>query len=293
MNLTSGLSKRYKKSFVLDEDGIRRIHGVLAKAAKDVTFPASVVFHVEREDDRYYETTDIDEVLSDPNIPGKRVTLVGIELRPATPEPEKPSLHSDWKAMVIYSLREKEGPFPDPDEVRVRIATHDKNWALLLADEIEPQVQRTFKAKATPRWLLLLFVLPFVPLVWRCSQVVPSTLVKSLSGPLAVMVFTLGFLTYFVSRISRTGPRWFARLFGPESTFMWGEECQSYLSREQTRRNIQWTVIVAFFISALAGVVIGFYGIGNGHPREEQLPNKASEATSEPAPSAGPSAPQG
>jgi len=257
MNLTSGLSKRYKKEFVLDEDALRRFHGVLEKSVRDISFPANVVFHIEREDDRYYETTDIEEVLSDPNISGKRVTVVSIELRPEVPENDKNSQHSDWKAMVEYSLREL-CPFSDPDEIRIRIATHDKNWALLLADELEPQVQRTLKAKHTPRWLICLFLIPFLFLVWRGIVWSVSKLWGTAADmlnflmPMGLAFVVVGILWLFCDM----SPWWFRKAFGPEAAFLWGEEAQSYANREQTRRNIQWGVLVAFLVSLVAGIVV-------------------------------------
>ncbi|MBM0743162.1 hypothetical protein JOY44_16355 [Phormidium sp. CLA17] len=81
MNLTSGVSKTYRKPFVLDENTLRRIYALLEKAAIELASPPSVVFHIEREDDRYYETISIDEVLSDPNVPNRRINVTSIELR--------------------------------------------------------------------------------------------------------------------------------------------------------------------------------------------------------------------
>lgn len=81
MKLSSGISKELKKQFVLDEDALIRIQGVLDKAAKSLQSDVQVVFRVEREDDRFYETANLEDVLSDPNIFGKKVTLIGIEIR--------------------------------------------------------------------------------------------------------------------------------------------------------------------------------------------------------------------
>jgi len=267
MNLTSGLSRRYRQAFLLDEDGLRRFHGLLKKAANDLAFPTDVVFHIEREDDRYYETADIEEVLADPNIPGKRVTLVRIELRPQEPQNQEDSQHSDWMVMVVYSLRERDRPFPDPDEVLIRIATHDKNWALLLADDLEPQVQRTFKAKRTPRWLIGLLLIPFLFLLLR-GVVCDTSKRGGLSPEFIVITLAIGVMLMVLLWMSfrlHSVPQWFVKAFGPEAAFLWGEEAQSYPSREQTRRNIQWGVIIAFLASLVAGIVVALATFGGSN----------------------------
>lgn len=257
MKLTSGISKRYKQSFILDEDTIRRIHALLDKSAKDLPFPAKVVFHVEREDNRYYETANIDEVLSDPNILGKRITILGIELRSDVQGQEATNLHSeDWNVTVAFKLHEIEGPFPEPDEARLRIATHDKNWALLLADELEPQIQRTFKTRQTPRWLLLLTAIPLLFLIIKSTrETFKSFEFFRPAGPLIIALILLLFVMLrFIDK-----PLWFFRMFGPEAAFLWGEEAQSYNDREQTRRNIQWGIIVAFLVSFVSSIAFSVF----------------------------------
>ena len=71
--LKSGIMRSYRGWFVVDEDALRRLQTVLAKGASSLDFETHVVFRVDREDDRFYETTDLDDVLSDANLPGKRV----------------------------------------------------------------------------------------------------------------------------------------------------------------------------------------------------------------------------
>ena len=263
MNLTSGLSKQYKRSFILDEDALRRFHAVLDKSSKDLSFPTRIVFRVEREDDRYYETTEVDDVLSDPNILGKRVNVLSIELRPEIADKKTNVTHVIWQVMVLYSLREKDRPFPNPDLVHIRIATQDRNWARLVADELESQVQRTFKAKATPRWLLALCLLVVLVVVccWSFSLTPPAARgaliprAAELAGLVGILSGIIAMFGYMSFRLSH-GPTWFLRAFGPESAFLWGEESQSYPNRGQTRRNIQWCVLVAFLVSVIAGLIV-------------------------------------
>jgi hypothetical protein len=259
MNLRSGLYKRYKKAFILDEDALRRIHGVLKKAAKDVDGPPEVVFHVERDDDRYYESTNVEDILADPNVWGKRVRMTGIGLRRPATDPKKPWFEDDDFVHIAFHTAETEHLFPEYNRVSIRISTDDRDWALLLADELQPQVERTFKAKASPRWLLILFLLPFLLAIGKLTFLNVGFKPKDI-GLFLYLLITFGFLFYMFRRMSGP-PQWFIRLFGPESAFLWGEESQSYPDREQTRRNVLWTVVVAFLVTFAGSIVFTLSGI--------------------------------
>jgi len=254
--LTSGISKFYKKCFILDEDALRRIQGVLENAGKKLTDAPFVVFYITREDDRFYEVVDVESVLSDPNITGKKVTEISIELRT---QDEKKRLERDWIARVYY-LKERKIPelfglLDDRHQVRVQIASQDRNWALLLADELEPQVIRTFKAKATPRWLLLVFLLPFVLLLLKLIQTLPSEIIQVVE----IILLAISVLLFLFATSKETSlPPSLARLFGPESSFLWGEELQDFPSREQLRTNIMWVIIVGFIISVISSAIFYF-----------------------------------
>ena len=281
MELTSGLSKRYKKAFVVDEDGIRRIQAVLEKAAKDLPDTPAVVFHVERDDDRYYETTDISDVLADPNISGKRITMLGIGLRrPAKPEPQyRPD--RDDVAQVTFRAADDDRPFPFRNRVSVRITTDDKNWALLLADELQPQVERTFRAKASPRWVLALFALPFVVAIGKLVFL-KASLTSELWVNVIMLPIAIGFLFYAMSRLMGP-PQWFSKIFGPESVFLWGEEGQAYPEREQTRRNVFWGVVVAFLVTFAASIVFAVTVKAVPKQNAGESPTNTSTATNQPA----------
>lgn len=80
LNLNSGINKSIRKPFVVDENALRRIIGVIEKHAKDLDLQTEIIYRVEREDDRFYETNDLSEVVSDPNVDGKRITNLSVRL---------------------------------------------------------------------------------------------------------------------------------------------------------------------------------------------------------------------
>ena len=62
LTLKSGLIRDLTGNFILDEDALRRIVGILVAKGKELAFPNAVVFHVKREDDRFYEHMGIDYI---------------------------------------------------------------------------------------------------------------------------------------------------------------------------------------------------------------------------------------
>lgn len=253
MALASGIYKRYKKLFSLDDDGLRRIEGVLKKAALSYSEPLSVIFHVRREDHRFYESESVDEVLSDPNVPEHRIRMLGIELRKTATLQDPHEQDQDKVAWILFD--KDEPPFQIPD-VTVRISSPDKTWALLLADELEPQITRLFKVKEFPNWVFLLFA-PIVALVgYRISTWAGNPMPRSLShaawsaGGYASFVLVLMAHTAIAEKQFKL-----LRTLSSEPLFLWGEEISHAADREALRKNIFWVVIVGFLVSLVAGVV--------------------------------------
>lgn len=257
--LTSGISKRYRKPFLLDEDSLRRFQASIEKAAKELEVPTTLIFHVERDDDRYYETTNVDEVLSDPNVRDKKISFLGLGLR-YTDEPKDTPWRPRWIVQVNF-LKGRQSALRNLDLVEIKIGTENKSWALLLADELQSQVERTFKVKGTPRWLLVLCIIPLLVMGGRLN--IPFSKIfsnNSSSDASYFAVFAIGFLVgviipLYINRFDDDWGKWFIRFFGPETVFAWGDEAGSYLEREQIRHNILWGVIVALLISIIASVV--------------------------------------
>ena len=76
-----------------------------------------------------------------------------------------------------------------------------------------------------------------------------------MSLPLGISLMGLFIIISFVwATMSRETA--LTRWFGPESTFLWGDEAQAYASREQTRRNVLWGVIIAFLVSVAESIVV-------------------------------------
>ena len=255
MALSSGIFKKYKKKFVLDEDGLRRVEAVLLKAIDEQESPLELLYRVEREDDRFYETHNVADVLGDANIIGKKVKSLGIELV----EKGKTNVHSEEEKETFVRIifdKEIDPPYFSRDVI-VQVSSVNRTWALMLADELETQISRLFKVKTTPKWVLSLVFVLFILLFYKIGEFTSGAEFEPQKNALrsTVSVALGAILTYLVSRIMPL-PRWARTIIGAQSVFLWGEEESEYADRERLRRNIQWTIVGGFIASFLAGLAL-------------------------------------
>jgi len=255
--LTSGVYKRFLKCFVLDEDSLRRIHGVLEKEANALGDKFIVVFHIEREDDRFYETTSVDEVLSDSNVPGREIRVLSIEIRDET-EAKSSRKGYELVAQVVYTIEERNTKYPDRNEVKCNVYHKDRSRGLLLSDELEPQIQRTLKAKSYHVSFVMTILIPMAIAIPLCFKYLRDITLKTFADYILPMVALLIALVVasklFYSLLGRA-PGWYVKLYGPESAFLWGESQHIYASREKLRGNFFWAIVVSFIVSFVASGV--------------------------------------
>jgi len=157
----------------------------------------------------------------------------------------------DWIVAVIFESDEK-------DPVQLRIYSEKINWALLLADELEPQIERTFKPNAISDWILLPFYWSLVILGFKGFNILfskgifPAGIIYSLQVLIIILALLFSFFTLSKGKLRS---KWLTKYLGPESVFLWGDQRGNYLERKQTRKNIFWSVIVGFLISIAANII--------------------------------------
>lgn len=243
ISLKSGISREINGHFILDESGLRRISEILYEKAKDLPYPCSVIFHVKREDHRFYESTQVEDILSDANVLGSQIHSLRIELRNADPNKVVAPWEKDWIVAIQYSKNGyKQG---------IEVASENKNWALLLADAIEPHITRTFTAKKIPTWILIPSYIVLAYLV----HTIFKNYIESTPGNISTYELFFWIGAIFLS-ISSLGNRHelISKWAGPKSCFHWGEQAKSYDHYESTRQNIFWVVIVGFVVSIMATI---------------------------------------
>lgn len=249
LKIRSGISKVYKEAIQVSEDDLRRIYAELEKSCKNLSIPSKVVFHISREDEKYYETTSIEEVLSDPNVIGSKIEYLRLELRIIEPELVRDPWESIWLAKVEFSRT-------GTNHVGIKISHPDKNWSLLLADNLNSQVKRTFHTKSTPTWLVIALILALYFLGYRLKTSakkfeVGNFLFSAIYNP---MVFGAVATWLFIGWDAISNSEIYITLFGPESGFLWGDAKTAVLHNESIRSNIFWVVVIGFPLAIAANV---------------------------------------
>lgn len=230
--LKSGIIKHYNSHFILEEDSLRRIQAIFDKAAKELTDEPEVVFRVEREDDRFYETLNIKDVLDDPNVTGRRVGSVSVELRQKVNSDDSQIHDIGAVAKVEFFSEDKFRVGKWRNRISFEISHDNRNWALLLADEIEPQIQRTLKAKGFPRLIFIISLLPFILIYIKIIRKYwpHETGNEPFNGLMLGATIVMCLLVAIVWILSfETPPTSLSRFLGPESVFLWGDEVQELM----------------------------------------------------------------
>lgn len=240
--LKSGIQRKLKGEFVVNEEALRRVVGVYQSKITELSFPASIVFHVKREDDRFYETELIEDVLADPNVGERKISLLNIEIRNDDPSKKPEPWERDWISAVQFDLNNH--------NVMVVVSSDNKNWALLLADELEPQVIRTQNVKKIPTWLLFLFYISIAFFLIATIRKYSNLVTDSFATTLKSAVYFILIFSFFMTWGSR--PSYLSKWVGPVSFFDWGNQSDTYSEHEKLRQNIQWVVIAGFILSIFA-----------------------------------------
>lgn len=256
INLKCGTHTRFAKSFIVDPECLARIASIVERSAKLLTQPTAVVFHVNRKDERFFETQSLQEVLEDPNVDGQELRIVALELRDTDPARIPEPWAYDWMVRLTFD-------YTSSDQVALEIYHDNKSWALLLADELQPQIERTLKCDRLSSWVLVpLFAsvgilgvalaerLRLVSMSYDQWHAIPEGFTAA-----GLVLLTIGLCWLSVQTIRRQR-LWAIRLFGAESVFLWGDQERSYRAREQLRSRLQGAVLVGFFLSLLTNAIV-------------------------------------
>ena len=142
------------------------------------------------------------------------------------------------------------------NHVGIKISHPDKNWSLLLADNLNSQVKRTFHAKRTPTWLLiaLLLALYFLGYSFKAKakkSEISSFLFSAIYNP---MVFGAGAVWLLMGWNLISHSDMYIKFFGPESGFLWGDAKVDILHNESIRSNMFWVVVIGFPLAIVANI---------------------------------------
>ncbi len=247
MRLSSGIQREMQTGFVLDEDGLRRILGVLEARASTLPHKWAIVITVRREDDRFYETVNIQDVLSDANTVDHEIRNITIELRSDDPAIPIHAWDRGWIVQVVFSIGKKEN-------IQINVNSADRTWALLVADELEPQVRRTRSQQRISGFLLYPFFFALSAFASSIARAYGAHFGISSTWIERVVFFSwaISILIFLASLENR--PAWLTNFAGPQSAFAWGDRAKSFAQCIERQKNFFWVVIVGLLISVASSI---------------------------------------
>jgi hypothetical protein len=278
----AGLSKEYEQNFVLDEARLRKLVSVYEDFARRLNKETYIIFYVGRENSSYYETQSIDEVLSDPNSPGKAIQALAIELKHKNPPEDQKHIPEDDRRPIAFMA------FNRLKDLRIRfgVTGQDRDWCFLFADELDSQVKRLLRGKINrfiPKrnadkivFCLItgLFFLAAVLIVSHTPAALEpvsshtmtpdqklDTILLLLAKrglrnmwPLPLVLVIAGAMLWIMEL------RPFGRILEKlsQSVFYWGNMVPIW-NRQQSRiTTIKWIIVAGFIISLLSTIVGGY-----------------------------------
>lgn len=282
MSEKAGIRKEFDKPFLLDEAKLRKICEVLREHAKKLEFPTYLKFYIERTDDSFYETRDIDTVLADDNVEAKSIRTVSIELNKDSEEgTDLKKLENEKDASLAYvAFRARKTPHS-----LFFVTTETREWCFLLADELETQIKRTLRKKPfsflshstidgifiVAIFLLALHYLPGLIFKTPHYDITPQQIIQMPQEDILRKT-----LEVVVTKQNSSGTSFYALVFiivglmvlieklpmpskiisqCNQAVFYWGDAIQRHEKLERTLGRVKWGLIIAFGVSLLATLV--------------------------------------
>ncbi|MBN1970057.1 MAG: hypothetical protein JW870_11870 [Candidatus Delongbacteria bacterium] len=241
----------YFKDFVLTIESLKILLEILSKFSQKLS--TKFVFYIETEDKKFIETTEITDIVNNPNSANKKILTLGIEVCKLDSADSTYKKIKDWRDWIVRIVFFKKG---DP-KVKFSITAIDPEWSKLLTNEIQPQIERTLKTKCISLWHILFFFFLifalFQSLFLKFSfyDIFPKLIVPLIKY-FPFILFFIG--TIYISNASRKKFSWFTNFFGPESIFLWGDEVNVLTHKEQLRKTILISTVLAFIINVIANL---------------------------------------
>lgn len=231
--------------------------------------------YISRENDSFFETTNIEKIFSEENTSGKEIKSLSLDI--VTKNEEVNSSKKKEKAIIAFNGSSEK-------DVKINIITtyKSRDWCLLLIDELDGQVKRILKGKAVSLtkakildfiFALALFSVLLIGIAWDANKPQIDTaqiLSKSLEEKINFLVeqstsnksnkvlwYLPGMTFVMLSLILIIELKPITRIVRSSniSAFYWGDATQKYDAYVDKREKIKWGVIIAFVVSVAASVV--------------------------------------
>ena len=272
----SGIAKEHDRNFLLDEGKLRKLVDVLDQFCRKKEPHARLEFTVYRQDDSYYVTSTVDEVLSDDNAGGKGVSALVIDLIAPTADPDEKKEPRRLSRLRFRLQRDS--------RIDYSISDPDRDWCFLLAEDMDAQLQRTFRPRRFA-WLRrnpfmdmgvcwLIIAIPMALLGFWLYRAHPGPtpaeitqlsidekLTKLLTsggygdpGLLAISLAWVFMALMMLVAEMRPITKLFA--WSDRSVFYWGDAKQAFDNYSSTMAKVKWGVIIAFLVSIAGSIVV-------------------------------------
>lgn len=247
---------------------------------------------VVREDESFYDTSDLDVVLADDNSIGKVIKKLKIRLVVEKEISKKPVGGSRKGLMLVREEKQEivviffnsakvDDEFKSEPSIGIAITEENRDWCFLLADELDAQIKRSLKGYF--KYLrtgaidpVLAGLLVIASIIWVPYLVPSSTLtakeIESLSTDDRVkhilelltqqQNFTGQFFMYALVLIVIV---FFIIIFNPiarlskllgRSVFYWGDMIGVYDGYKKRMAQYKWGIGIALIISIIAGIFV-------------------------------------
>ncbi|MGB2578708.1 hypothetical protein AAIR98_000627 [Elusimicrobium simillimum] len=132
----AGFSKEYPQNFFLNEQKLRKIIDVITDHTKKLNTPFRIQYKVFRDNDSFYESESLDELLSDDNTLSKKIRKISIYLYITEPKKEE---KNETNILALSFGKRREIP------ILLDVEYSNKQWCFILLDDLDTQIKRTLK----------------------------------------------------------------------------------------------------------------------------------------------------
>jgi len=260
MALTNGVEETYYKSFVLTEDGLKEFQKLMENAAQRFPAPAEVVYTIVTSDFRYFETKRIEDVLHDLEVQKRNVIQLLIQadfveqLSRIEGDIIQKGTRENWHIRINFSIVQKDFWDTYSDKISIRVQSEDRKWDTDYIDRLEELIHKTPRGHRSPDIIFWLYAIP--------STILGATYASHLISPrpwltepftrLFFLSYTMASILMVVVGVARTSfnynPYGLRILFGPESSFVWGQGKVNHDEREQIRQYAFWAIGIVFLL---------------------------------------------
>lgn len=289
MTLRAGILKEYRSTFLLDEQRLRKLASIFEEFGKRLGRTATTVFLVEREDDSYYITSEIDVVLAEDNPAGKSIRK--LEVRLIVGDEQRDSSETAGgasAAKVVYGREVDEWMIKSTATVNMSVVEKERDWCFLFADELDGQIRRSLTSRLRPSLGRLVdYTTPIVimsiilwgtyrltkPYSLTKAAIAQMTMDQKLSrllevqerGGTTVALTTLLLLVCGTAGMSSIIYRPFSRAIDRVNrpVFYWGDAIATHDRFQERMNRFKWGVVGALAISVVGGILTTWLlGIG-------------------------------